>query len=153
MAWISLQSCGKPQAALPSNVGIHEDSTANAHRFLSLWRGQSSGASQAQDLTNCNCSICRRYGVLWAYYKDAEVRLAASPGATDEYIWGDKTQKFIRCKECGCVMQWKKLNVSEGTNTAPMRGTSSLRHWGQSRFASSTVLKPGSTLASLPHAA
>ncbi len=70
-----------------------------------------------RSLTSCNCSICRRYGVLWAYYRDADVQLVASPEATDEYIWGDKTQKFIRCKECGCVMQWKKLDVSEGTNT------------------------------------
>jgi hypothetical protein len=23
-----------------------------------------------RSLTNCNCSMCRRYGVLWAYYKD-----------------------------------------------------------------------------------
>ena len=70
-----------------------------------------------KSLTSCNCSICRRYGVLWAYFKDAEVRLFAEAGATDEYIWGDKTQNFIRCRKCGCVMQWKKLNVSEGTNT------------------------------------
>ena len=28
-----------------------------------------------RSLTNCNCSICRRYGVLWAYYKDSEVQL------------------------------------------------------------------------------
>ncbi len=28
-----------------------------------------------RSLTNCNCSICRRYGVLWAYYRDAEVKL------------------------------------------------------------------------------
>ena len=68
-------------------------------------------------LTSCNCSICRRYGVLWAYYKDAEVDLVASPGATDEYVWGSKSQKFVRCKECGCVMQWKKFSISEGTNT------------------------------------
>ena len=38
-------------------------------------------------LTNCNCSICRRYGVLWAYYKDADVQLTASPGATDDYVY------------------------------------------------------------------
>ena len=43
-------------------------------------------------LTDCNCSICRRYGVLWAYYKDAEVQLIADPGTADEYIWGNKTQ-------------------------------------------------------------
>jgi hypothetical protein len=70
-----------------------------------------------RSLTSCNCSICRRYGVLWAYYKDADVELAAKPAATDEYLWGDKTQKFIRCRKCGCVMQWKKLHVGEGTHT------------------------------------
>lgn len=68
-------------------------------------------------LTECNCSICRRYGVLWAYYKDSEVTLTAAPGATDEYVWGEKTQKFIRCRHCGCVMQWKKFAVDADTNT------------------------------------
>jgi len=68
-------------------------------------------------LTSCNCSICHRYGVLWAYYRDAEVRLIAEPDVTDHYIWGDASQKFIRCKTCGCVMQWKKLEVGEGTRT------------------------------------
>jgi len=70
-----------------------------------------------RSLTNCNCSLCRRYGVLWAYYKDAEVRLLASPEATDDYVWGRKSQKFIRCKACGCVMQWKKLNVGARSYT------------------------------------
>jgi hypothetical protein len=80
---------------------------------LSLGRGQSPGASQAQESDQLQLLDCRRYGVLWAYYKDADVRLAASLGATDEDVWGDKSQKFIRCKECGCVMQWKKFNVGE----------------------------------------
>jgi hypothetical protein len=71
-----------------------------------------------ESLTECNCSICRRYGARWAYYKDSDVQLVASPGATDEYIWGDKLKKFIRCKACGCVMQWKKLKIGDGTNTA-----------------------------------
>jgi hypothetical protein len=70
-----------------------------------------------RSLTNCNCSICRRYGVLWAYYKDAEVRLVAPEGATDQYRWGPNTQDFIRCKTCGCVMQWKKHRVSKDTWT------------------------------------
>ena len=64
---------------------------------------------EPETLTECNCSICRRYGVLWAYYGDVEVTLTAAPDATDDYVWGDKTQKFIRCKHCGCVMQWKKF--------------------------------------------
>jgi hypothetical protein len=61
-----------------------------------------------RSLTNCNCSMCRRYGVLWAYYKDSDVKLIAAEGAIDSYGWGQNTQKFIRCKSCGCVMQWKK---------------------------------------------
>ena len=72
---------------------------------------------KARSLTSCNCSICRRYGAVWAYYKDADVRLAASPGTTDEYSWGDKTLKFIRCKRCGCVMQWKSLSIGKGIRT------------------------------------
>ena len=38
-------------------------------------------------------------------------------GGTDDYVWGNRSQKFIRCKECGCVMQWKKFSIGEGTNT------------------------------------
>lgn len=68
-------------------------------------------------ITDCNCSICRRYGVLWAYYKDAEVKLNASTDGTDSYVWGDKTQKFIRCRQCGCVMQWKKFEIGDDTYT------------------------------------
>ena len=56
---------------------------------------------EPETITDCNCSICRRYGVLWAYYKDSEVTLTAAPSvaeATDDYAWGDKSLKFIRCK-------------------------------------------------------
>lgn len=67
-----------------------------------------------RSLTNCNCSMCRRYGVLWAYYKDSDVKLIAPEGTTHSYSWGQNTQKFIRCKSCGCVMQWKK-HVQDAT--------------------------------------
>ena len=75
---------------------------------------------EPESVTECNCSICRRYGVLWAYYKDAEVTLTATTGsadATDNYVWGDKSLKFIRCKHCGCVMQWRTLTVGPDSNT------------------------------------
>lgn len=60
-------------------------------------------------LTNCNCSICRRYGVLWAYYKAPDVRVRCKPGATESYSWGRKSLKFIRCRECGCLISWKRI--------------------------------------------
>lgn len=70
-----------------------------------------------QSLTNCNCSICRRYGALWAYYKDAEVRMTAAPDATDEYVWGDHKLAFVRCRTCGCVMRWRVLDRQPGSRT------------------------------------
>ncbi|MDO8323802.1 MAG: hypothetical protein Q7T23_12775 [Phenylobacterium sp.] len=27
------------------------------------------------EVTECTCSICRRYGVLWAYYEPAQVQI------------------------------------------------------------------------------
>ena len=62
-----------------------------------------------QSLTNCNCSICRRYGTLWAYYKADTVRITAAPQATAEYLWGEKNLKFVRCAHCGCITHWARV--------------------------------------------
>jgi len=61
-------------------------------------------------LTNCNCSICRRYGTLWAYYKASDVKITAAPGATAEYSWGDKALRFVRCSTCGCITHWEPID-------------------------------------------
>jgi hypothetical protein len=61
-----------------------------------------------RSLTACNCSICRRYGTLWAYYKAATVRIEHEPGATAEYLWGDRRLRFVRCARCGCVTHWER---------------------------------------------
>ena len=55
-------------------------------------------------VTDCNCSICRRYGVLWAYYSPALIRIGE--GATEVYEWGDRSIEFHRCRSCGCVTHW-----------------------------------------------
>jgi hypothetical protein len=62
-------------------------------------------------LTDCNCSVCRRYGVLWGYYPRLEVQVEAAPGARDEYSWGDKGLRFVRCANCGCVMYWQSVVI------------------------------------------
>jgi hypothetical protein len=54
-------------------------------------------------VTQCNCSICRRYGTIMDYYSPKEV---AVQGGTDTYQWGDKSLSFHRCKVCGCVTHW-----------------------------------------------
>lgn len=54
--------------------------------------------------TACNCTLCRRYGVLWAYdYEDEGIRVS---GATLAYVRG-KTIEFHFCPSCGCVAFWR----------------------------------------------
>jgi hypothetical protein len=60
--------------------------------------------------TACNCTVCRRYGVLWAYdYEDAGIRVS---GATNAYIRGNAIS-FHFCAVCGCVAYWRALHVGD----------------------------------------
>lgn len=61
-------------------------------------------------LTSCNCSICRRYGSLMAYFSPKQVTVAAEKGATARYVWGDKMLAFVRCASCGCFSHWEALD-------------------------------------------
>ncbi len=62
-----------------------------------------------QAVTNCNCSLCRRVGALWAYYEVGTVRVFGHPEKTEAYVWGDKTLRTIRCRNCGCVTHWEPI--------------------------------------------
>jgi hypothetical protein len=64
-------------------------------------------------VTECNCSICRRYGVLWAYYAPSDVAIRAEPRATDFYAWGDRTLEFHRCRNCGCLTHWAPVDRTQ----------------------------------------
>jgi hypothetical protein len=56
--------------------------------------------------TACNCTVCRRYGVLWAYdYEDERIRVS---GATTAYVRG-RGLGFHFCPSCGCVAYWRAL--------------------------------------------
>jgi hypothetical protein len=60
-------------------------------------------------LTDCNCSICRRYGTLWAYYPATSVEVRAAPGALASYSWGEQALRFVRCANCGCITHWEAV--------------------------------------------
>ena len=62
------------------------------------------------EVTDCNCSICRRYGVLWAYYSLAQVRVVPADAPTHIYMWDDRTIVFHRCRTCGCVSHWRPVD-------------------------------------------
>jgi hypothetical protein len=57
-------------------------------------------------VTSCNCSICRRYGALWAYYKPSSVTVIAPKSALSKYSWNRKVRDYHRCKRCGCVTHY-----------------------------------------------
>ena len=67
---------------------------------------------QPDGATACNCTACRRYGVLWAYdYEDESIKVS---GKTQAYVRG-KALEFHFCPVCGCVTFWRaQQNDQEG---------------------------------------
>ena len=55
---------------------------------------------------DCNCTVCRRYGALWTYFRGADqakLLMTPPPEATEAYSWLDHDIAFNRCRTCGCV--------------------------------------------------
>ena len=59
-----------------------------------------------RQVTQCNCSVCRRYGALWAYYRRSAVSITAPRGALEDYVRRAHGLRFVRCRSCGCVICW-----------------------------------------------
>lgn len=57
------------------------------------------------EITHCNCSLCRRYGVLWAYDRIEAVTITTNQPA-ETYAWNGRNVDFHRCADCGCVTHW-----------------------------------------------
>lgn len=64
-------------------------------------------------MIDCNCSICRRTRALWAFYAEDAVRIDGDPAQTEDYIWGEKSLRTVRCKSCGCVTHWTSLKPGD----------------------------------------
>ena len=64
---------------------------------------------------DCNCTVCRRYGALWTYFRDpatrAKLLMTPDAGTTDTYTWLDADIAFHRCKVCGCVTHMVALKA------------------------------------------
>jgi len=63
-------------------------------------------------ITACNCTLCRRYGTLWAYdYENERIEVT---GPTRAYTRQGKEHPSLEihfCPACGCVTHWRGLNV------------------------------------------
>lgn len=67
-------------------------------------------ARAPETVTNCNCSICRRTGALWAYYNPADVALMTPNADFGGYAWGDRMLTFHHCRVCGCITHWSPVD-------------------------------------------
>ena len=54
-------------------------------------------------VASCNFSICRRTGVLVAYYPPGQVRV---DGGTAMYLTGDRFIRIHHCPTCPCLTHW-----------------------------------------------
>ena len=87
-------------------------------------------------ITACNCTICRRYGALWAY--DYEGERIAVAGQTVSYRRAGKaepTLEILFCASCACVLSWRGLRLEAD---------------GRRRMAVNLRLAPPEAVADLP---
>ena len=65
-----------------------------------------------ESVTACNCTLCRRYGVLWIYDYEGERIKISSPSVA--YMRKGKTNPALEihfCSICGCVICWRGLRL------------------------------------------
>ena len=63
-----------------------------------------------ESATACNCTICRRYGALWAYGHLGEEITVAGP--TTFYVRG-KAVEYHFCPKCACVAYYLGIKRDE----------------------------------------
>lgn len=80
------------------------ETTGRCHCGAVSWRF----TGPIPDATICNCTICRRYGVLWAYgYDGEEIKVEAPQHGLSSYLWGSRSISFNFCRTCGNVISWR----------------------------------------------
>ncbi|MBB3975809.1 hypothetical protein GGQ64_000996 [Rhizobium azooxidifex] len=87
-------------------------------------------------VTACNCTLCRRYGALWAYdYEGKRIDLHGTTKAFSR-VGKEKPSLEIRfCPTCACVLCWRGLSLDPD---------------GRRRMAVNVRLAPPEAVAHLP---
>ncbi len=87
-------------------------------------------------VTACNCTLCRRYGTLWAYdYVDERIRVAGPTGSYTRRGVAEPVLEILFCPTCACVLAWRGLRPGED---------------GRTRIAVNVRLAPPEAVADLP---
>jgi len=71
-----------------------------------------------QSLTECTCSVCRRYGARWAYCTRTTAKVSCDPDTITAYTWGDKSLEFYHCNSCGCLTHYESIEKKDDSRVA-----------------------------------
>jgi len=64
--------------------------------------------------TACNCTLCRRYGALWAYdYEGERITVSGSNASYQRQGKTNPTLEILFCPNCACVLCWRATNLDE----------------------------------------
>ncbi|MFQ3230707.1 GFA family protein [Reinekea sp.] len=86
-----------------------------------------------ETITECNCSLCGRFGARWAYFKVSQIKINENTARNDTYRWGDGDIDFHFCPNCHCLTHYT--------------GTGKPNE--QDRFAINTRMSPDSETTSI----
>lgn len=87
-------------------------------------------------ITACNCTLCRRYGTLWAYdYEGGRIAVSGEFGSYSRTDEKKPTLEILFCPSCACVVSWRGLALNEQ---------------GRRRIAVNIRLAPPEEVADLP---
>jgi len=73
--------------------------------------------SPPDKLNECRCTVCYKYGALWAYFPRDTLAVATAEGGTVEaYVRADSDGylSFNRCGHCGGMTHWLGLGEYAG---------------------------------------
>jgi len=66
-------------------------------------------------ITACNCTLCHRYGALWAYdYEGERVRIIGETHAYRRVGKDNPALELLFCRVCAGVVAWRGLQPEDG---------------------------------------
>jgi hypothetical protein len=87
-------------------------------------------------ITACNCTLCRRYGALWAYdYENERIQIQGTVRSYARATKANPSLEILFCPNCACVLSWRGLGLDEN---------------GRRRIAVNLRLAPPEKVADLP---
>ncbi len=84
--------------------------TGSCHCGASGWTLEGDPGS----ITACSCTLCRRYGALWAYdYEGERINVAGPTAAYRRAGKEDPTLEILFCPTCAGVLAWRGLRLED----------------------------------------